>query len=510
MRVAICIGCNDYRALKPLRGAEEDARRMFAVMVNPDLGGYDKSSSVLLLSPSIADVRSALESILYGTNDVTDFTLFFAGHGGVVHDTLYLCLRDTKLPSIAISGLGFAELAKIVVAAKPSQANFVLDACNSAGLGFDLAAILRQSLTGTAETTGVAALAAAAANEYAAEVPEGGAFTTALLRILQGHQFVQRQKPYLDIPEIGAVLRPDGEEDRQQTVSAWVLNLQGPNRFSLNPHYHDDIVGHHDYVIEALGKRLSLSRADVAAAKRATLELQGKVDEQGLAQELERLSANLEPEEATLLLAGLAEGMAQQARNSPDPFAEGRVLGVYLGQLLRFAEHPGAAHRLTTLRDRAATADLAALHKLDHQLREYRYRLLSTDSLADLYFLPIRVADVLGRIGASLLLDDMPDSEVEFLAALTRNILEFYGNSIVALSEEQAAPLAVFITVAWNRGWIDVAEEVIGRLYNDTIENFGRVARHFWMAKKLSRFLMSAISRISALMATSITDRPTC
>lgn len=457
---------------------------MFAAMVNPELGGYDKNLSLLLLSPSITDVRSALESILYGTEQVIDFTLFFAGHGGVVHDALYLCLRDTKLSSIAISGLGFAELARIVVAAKPSQANFVLDACNSAGLGYDLAAILRQSLTGTAETTGVAALAAAAADEYAAEVPEGGAFTTALLRVLQGHQFVQRQKPYLDIPEIGAVLRPDVEEDQRQTVSAWVLNLQGPNRFSFNPHYHNDMVGHHGYAIEALGKRLSLTKADVAAAKRATLELQGKVDEQRLAQELERLSANLHPEEATLLLAGLAEGMAEQARNSPDPFAEGRVLGVFLGQLLRFAEHPGAARRLTTLRDRAATADLAALRKLDDQLREYRYRLLSADSLADLYFLPLRVADVLGRIGASLLLNDLTDLEVQFLSALTRTLLDFYGNSIVALSEEQAAPLAIFITVAWNRGWIDLAEEIIGRLYNDAVENFGRVARHFLDGEK--------------------------
>ncbi len=236
MRVALCIGCNIYEFVGSLNSAEQDATKIFNALIDKRLGRYDFHKSRLLLSPDLKSVRQALEETLYNNDNITDFTLFFAGHACVTHDGLYLAVRDTKLKSIAISGLGFGDLSKIVVSARPSQANFVLDACNTAGLGFDLSAILRQSLTGTNTSTGVAALAAAAANEYAIETSDGGVFTSALLKIIDGSNIIQRGKPFLGIPEIGSSLIISSIE-KPQTVSTWVLNLQGPNRFSFNPNY---------------------------------------------------------------------------------------------------------------------------------------------------------------------------------------------------------------------------------------------------------------------------------
>jgi uncharacterized caspase-like protein len=230
MRITLCIGCNSYEHLLPLEGAEQDARRVFSTLTDPKYGNYDPQKSKLLLSPTMADVRNALGEILYSGYRIDDFSLFFAGHGGIEYDTLYLALNDTNSKSLALSGFSFSELARIIVSRRPVQANFILDACQSGGLGLDLPAILKQSLTGTPESTGVAALAAAASNESALELPEGGAFTTEFLRILKGEIVVQRHKPFLDLPEIGSMIVLDDSDNDKQTVSRWALNLQGPNR----------------------------------------------------------------------------------------------------------------------------------------------------------------------------------------------------------------------------------------------------------------------------------------
>ena len=479
MRVAICIGCDSYDHLSRLEAAEGDARRMFEVLTDPKLGAYDREGSRLLLSPNLESVRVALNALLYGEREISDFTFFFAGHAGVAHDSLYLALRETELRSIALSGFGFGDLAKIVVAARPAQANFILDACNTAGLGLDLSAVLRQSLTGTADTTGVAALAAAAADETAAEFPEGGAFTAALLDILGGRHVVQRDKPFIGIPEIGGELRL-ARVGPPQTISTWMLNLQGPNRFSLNPNYTGDLPRGPDFVVEALGRRLDLPRSTIAEIKRVTLEFRDRVDELGLAVLLERIVAERTPDDATLLLSGLAEGMAEEARTSPDPFAEGRVLGVFLGQLLRFSSASDVAIRyLTSMLDRTFQADLAGLRLLDQELTKDRFRLLSSELLADLFFLPLRVSDLLGRIGWLLLSDKLVAEDLAFLDTFLRRLLGTYGNSVLAVSDEQGGPTLVFLAGCVHRGWTDVAEEVIGRLIYDLIANSARVARHF-------------------------------
>ncbi|PZU90246.1 MAG: hypothetical protein DI527_14705 [Chelatococcus sp.] len=490
MRIALCIGCNAYDNLSTLRGAEEDARQMFEVLTDSGLGGYDKNASLLLLSPTLTEVRSALEKMLFSGTSLSDFTLFFAGHGGVAHDTLYLALRDTKLPSIAITGLAFADLAKAVVAAKPSQANFVLDACNSGGLGLDLPSILRQSLTGTAETTGVAALAAAAADEYAAEIPEGGAFTTALLRVLRGEEVLQSHKPYLDIPEIGANLRPILGEGNPQTVSTWVLNLQGPNRFSQNPNYSGDPTVHPDMSVAALGNRFNLPKHQVTAIRRITLEVREHIEELEIAGLLERLTAELSPDQASILLSGLAEGVTEEARHSADQFAPGRILGVFVGQLLKLADRSDTAKRyLPDFLARSRDADLTALYALNDQLENHCFRLIAPESLADLFYLPLRVSDVLGRIGFLLLRTDLDPEDVSFLKSITKKLLDIYGNAIRAVSDEQAAPIAIFVSAAHQRGWVDESEEVIGRLYNDLTHASARVARHFLGGQQALRFL---------------------
>ncbi|WP_161633543.1 caspase family protein [Mesorhizobium erdmanii] len=479
MRVAICIGCNSYQFIGNLASAETDATRIFHVLTNPDIGKYDPLHSRLLLSPTLAQVRSALDDLLYSSKiKIVDVTIFFAGHGGVFLDTFYLALADTDVSKIALTGLSFADLAKIVVAAQPLQANFVLDACHSGGLGFDLHSILTQSLTGTAQNTGFSALAAAAANEAAFENSNGGVFTGNLLAILQGSEIVQRSKPYLDLAEIGSVIRVSEGRADQQTVSVWVLNLQGPNRFCLNQHYEGSPSRYPDHAAESLGKRLNIGSANISALKRIALEIPDEVDAMKIAGLIERVTSELPLGSVPDFLGGLAEGFAEAARNSSDPFAEQRVLSLIAGQLVRIVNVvPSAQIYIAQITRRILEVDRAALRLVLEKLDQHEFGLLSREGLPELFYLPPRISALLGQIGAlSVATED--EAELEFLERLTTLLLKIYGNSVLTVSEEQAAPLAVFLSAAHLRGWQDIHEEVICRLFADLVANHGLVAHH--------------------------------
>jgi uncharacterized caspase-like protein len=331
MRVTICVGCDEHDYLRPLEGAASDAREVYESLLRENAGNYDAEISVLLLSPTVSDFNVSLGSVLYNNATVDVFTLFFAGHAAVSFETLYLGFRDTDASKLPLTGYSFSELVRAVVSTRPAQANFVLDACNSGGLGYDLATILRASLLGTAESTGVSFLAAAAADELAWEVGGGGAFTSELLRVISGELVVQTSRPFLDLSEVGAVLEPKAPPDARQTVSRWALNVQGVSRFVKNPHY----VLTSSTAANLLSRSVSrkLSKADVVAINRLTIEVAEEVNEIEIAQAVERLTQEYSPDGATDFVLGLGEGLATAAAESEDPFAEPRVRSTMLGQL---------------------------------------------------------------------------------------------------------------------------------------------------------------------------------
>ena len=401
MRVALCIGCDKYQRINNLQSAEDDARRLFGVLTDRDRGQYDPDKSQLLLSPTLADVRNSISEILYSGELVTDFVFTFSGHGGVFFDSFYLALSDSDPSKIAINALSFSDLAKMVVAAQPLQANFIVDACNAGGLGFDLSAILTQSLTGTQSSTGVSALAAAAADEYAWEGGNGGKFTNEIMKILSGEIVLQKHKPYLDLAELGAAIQLDTETEESQTVSTWVLNLQGPNRFCLNPFYSGDISRHPDYATDTIAYRLKLSDSDILKIKRVLFDIDEVVDERHLAEELEGVLISLPPEAQRIFLTGMAESFVAAARRNSDPFAEGRVLSVFIGLLfsIEVGGAAGASSYVDQLTTEALNSDFRAIFQIKDSLENNKYALFGEDALADLFFLPIRISDIIGRIG---------------------------------------------------------------------------------------------------------------
>ncbi len=110
MRCLLSIGCNRYENLDALTGAEADAIRIFNTLLRPDIGGYDAERSRLLLSPNIADLRQAIEDILFGSGQIDTFTLFFAGHGGVRAGSFYMCVRDSRRDALSVSAQSLSDI----------------------------------------------------------------------------------------------------------------------------------------------------------------------------------------------------------------------------------------------------------------------------------------------------------------------------------------------------------------------------------------------------------------
>src|SRR5258708_5500949 len=143
MRVLLSVGCDDYLHAPKLDGAVKDANSIFSALVGDQEHQYSAEHSKLLLSPSSEHFRKTLSETLYNKPEVTVFTLFFAGHATVFDETLYLALEDTLPDRIPATAIGFPEVLRTTTGARPKQANFILDACNAAGLGFDIGSILK-------------------------------------------------------------------------------------------------------------------------------------------------------------------------------------------------------------------------------------------------------------------------------------------------------------------------------------------------------------------------------
>ncbi|MBA5983439.1 caspase family protein [Pseudomonas sp. MD195_PC81_125] len=78
MRILLAIGCNEYDHAKPLDSAEYDAVRIFNALVRPEVGQFNSAHSLLLLSPTIEQVRSALKKIAFRKFTHTEFHIFFS------------------------------------------------------------------------------------------------------------------------------------------------------------------------------------------------------------------------------------------------------------------------------------------------------------------------------------------------------------------------------------------------------------------------------------------------
>ncbi len=494
MRSLLSVGCNAYLHATLLRGAEADAKRIFDALVGQEPHQYAPADSKLIFSPTTSEFRQALLGALDADHSTSVFTLYFAGHAAVSDETLYLAFKDTNPKHLPLTAIAFTELLRAVLGARPRQVNFVLDACNAGGLAFDLASILKRSIIGTPETAGVSFVAAAAAEEAAKETALGGAFTVQFAKFLDGSIYVQRSDPFLGLIEIAQKLKTT-EAIPNQTVSSWGLNLQGPNLFAKNPFYS----GPHS-VTDSFVSRLQQSGLATAQQlnklKSSLAHLTTRFDERELAEALEDALKRTPKEERAELLYALIEGLRPDLAKSDDAFLESRVYSVFLGQLIGLCEEKLADDLAKRIIAWLVEATTRALNNLQESENSTKYALID-EPISDLFYLPIRIADTLGSIGLLLLAaEDLDEQDMKLAHDSASHIIGVYGNSIVALSDDQACGFLIFLEACRRLGWRDWAEEIVGRLFYDLDLNFGRVAGNTLSAQNQVRALEERYEQI--------------
>jgi len=435
MRILLSVGCDNYLYASKLNGAVKDANAIFSALVGSQEHQYSAEHSKLLLSPSAEQFRRTFSEILYGNLNVTVFTLFFAGHAAVFDETLYLALEDTLPGRIAATAIGFPEVLRTTTGARPKQANFILDACNAAGLGFDIGSILKRAIVGNSDTMGISFVASSAAEQSASESEEGGKFTLEFAKTLSGDAFVQQARPFLSLAEIALQIQT-GESLRGQAISYWSLNLQGPNLFAKNPHFSGPAYAT-DKIVSQLQKQKVSTGTQAADFKSAVTKITNGVNERALSKTFEGVFSQIEPDQRASLIYGLTEGLKIELADARDPFLEIRVHAVLFGQTLGLCPSGARKSTINDMIEWHINANRQALSKLNESMKSDRSALL-IDSISDLYELPIRISDILGQCALLFFSQHCAsESDSNLVSSVIRQILDQYGNSILALTDDQ-------------------------------------------------------------------------
>lgn len=184
MRKALIVGIDHYAHIKKLNGCVNDAHAVKAMLERHADGTVNFATPRMLTGSGPADIveRSELKEAARElfADDVEITLLYFAGHGYVEDTGGFLCAGDCKTGD---DGFSLAELMTLASKSRARNKVIILDSCHS-GIAGD-----RPAAQGVAEIKeGMTVLTASTAEQYAAEVPGGGAgvFTTLFVDALGG------------------------------------------------------------------------------------------------------------------------------------------------------------------------------------------------------------------------------------------------------------------------------------------------------------------------------------
>lgn len=481
MRVLLAIGCNAYDHAADLMGGEVDARKLFDVLTRESVGDYHPEASQLLLSPTLDEVRSALAKALTTHGRLDTFTFYFAGHGAVGAGSFYMAVKDTCPEAQAFTALALSDLLRMLNEAAPSQSNLVIDACEGGGMIEDLGQVLKAGLRGDAGTPGITLLAMAAQNQAAVGAADGGLGTQVLLDCVEGREFVQDYAEALDLSEIGrkvaARLRPFG-----QNPVIWGMNLFSAPRFCRNPAYGADPSRPLREISQA-APQVMWDHYD------ALWNVYASVDEawnpRAFANAVEAvLPAMAErPEDIAAFIDRFAAAASERAERAGDAFRRAEVLATLGVCLLPHLDSHAVSEAARRALVACGEASLRAGRLLEAQLQDDPDALLSHDGggLADLFYLPLRVARVLAWMAAAseaFGAGDTRRAEAETLFGSTLDlVLAHYGAAVTAMSDAQAPAWLLVGAKATSLGLIDQAETLVSLVFNTFVAAHGQLAR---------------------------------
>lgn len=474
--ILLSIGCNRYDHIGNLTSAELDAAGIFEALTVGPAALYSRDVSRLLLSPEKADIETALRSLLQNHKDLDTFALFFAGHGGMSDGSLYLCPRGTYLDALSVSAINIVEILRAVTELRPRQAYIVIDACESGGVAFDLTAVLRQDISRKSPGFSLSVLSAAQPDQSAGETSAGGHLTSRLLEVLKGDVRLNENEPFLGLGDIVKAMRLPVSKGEQEP-NLWSLNITGADAFCRNPNYSSTSKAETPFGVLRFGPRRTPLSDDLAIDLWRSFLSPSAATLRGLPSLFARVVQEQRGTEGLLSSTyALTNSFAETFASHHDSFARTLVHAAMVRALMPHHAQPEGLKALEAQLELIKHSALAAVGELDEAMERENYHLVAPGALPDLYHLPRRISSILGWIGYLLLvLSENAQAEREALKNVTHRILADYGQTIVAVCDDQAAPLLLFLAQCKVRGWIEEGEEVVGRLYFDFNRHHGRV-----------------------------------
>lgn len=478
MKLLIAIGCNSYDYCSQLAGAERDAIQMYEALVNSRSPFYDRDKSILLLSPTIDNVRSALKSALFDGNRLDVLTFYFAGHGAVANSSFYMCTRDTQQGALSATAFALADMFRNLNEAKPAQTNIIIDACESGGLVEDLNVLLKGTLYGEAGTPGITLFAASASNEYAKETAFGGIATQAILARISGAAFLRDDSPTLDLLEIGRKVN-DELKDAGQSPAMWGLNLYGPPQFCVNPRY--------SATDSDLRQALKLANDDgphpapndISTLWRLHYTLPEKWDARAFLEALRTCLSAFGPDEVrrSVLARRYYQATCARIANSDEAMRKAEVGATLLATILPWLHEPSCAQLASDVQEEILTHCRTAAADISDQISKDRLCLLRHPGggLPDLFYHPLRLSMLAGWLALPQFFATSATAGEEY-GCLLQSLVEAYTNCFTVVCEEQAPGIAISICALSLHGRRDLAEELLGYYFSSLTDTGARIA----------------------------------
>jgi hypothetical protein len=480
----LSIGCDNYSSetLNNLSGAINDALNIYNCLVNSEYSIYDKDKSTILESPTVAEVRAALEKTLIDNETPDVFSLFFAGHGGVSTGTYYICLNDTRTDRLEFTALSLSEIFRMVSSSGVKHVNLIIDACNTGGLVNDLTSIIKPDLIGAKGSFGIAILAAAASDEYAGEINGQGLLTSNLIKYINGERRINTNSEYLDLVTVGRQVSIEFiEKSSAQTPSSWGINLYGPSVFSKNPFYnHSDTIGTYEFSYIPPASRLGLL---IQGAKNEFWEALESIDTDSGSRKLltsfqKLLSSTDNSNDALALITGIGYRFVDQVETTSD-LRKLDLLNVLLTALMPYLGNENANIEIDKLIDdfnqfgEICMSDLQGQLDADDNFLIYKGG-SGFDVLSNYYYLSIRISKILGFLSQLVLINSR---HLPVALSIIEIINSKYHNHLMCMCDNQAPYLYVFFKVFRGSGMANQAKALLLKYLVDYLRTRGQVSR---------------------------------
>jgi len=476
----LSIGCDIYDSsmLQNLSGAENDASNMFNCLIESKHSIYKKDFSKCIKSPTLNEVRQVLETILYDSQCPDIFTLFFAGHGGVVDSTYYLLLKDSNLERLSLSAISLSEIFRIISSLDIKHVNLVIDACHTGGLVNDLMTIIKPEIVGKKGSIGISILAAAASDEYAVEENGEGVLTSNLIRFINGDKQISSEVEYLDLVTLGkSISNIFNEKGIEQTPSAWGLNLYGPSLFAKNLFFNsDDSVGIHNFsyipLMSTLGTTLESFKNELWEYYK---DIDNISDYAKFLHLIQKILDEISDDDKILFIRGVGYRFIEKIDNDTS-MKKLELINIFKSLLLPYLTNDGIIKqeviKLIELFKYYGKKSLIAINEkleLDENFLIYKNEMLS-----NYYFLPIRISKLLSIAAQVLLLDTSSEKDT---LKLIINIKKYYNNHFIVINDMQAPFLYIFFKIFSKLNLQEHVQDILEKYINNFLVIHGNIAK---------------------------------